>query len=155
MIDEAHFSKSKRYYEEEYSQWLKHIDRWRKFAPLWAGFLLAAGAVSCVIGGVYPLSFGVVALIYGAGAFIAIPAQKKRWITHRMKSGKRVAEIKVRFYQDGIGFGAGDEKKWPEPVFKTETGMFVRMESYGPFIYIPADAIQPAQAAGMLGEIYT
>ncbi|WLQ15123.1 hypothetical protein O5O45_04160 [Hahella aquimaris] len=155
MIAEAHFSKSKRYYEEEYSQWLKHIDRWRKYAPLWAGFLFAAGAVLCAIGGVYLLSFGVVALIYGAGAFIVIPARKKRWLAHRMKSGKRVVDIKIRFYKDGIGFGSGDEKRWPESVLITETGMFVRMESYGQFIYIPEHAIQPAQAAEILGGIYT
>ncbi|ABC31407.1 hypothetical protein HCH_04709 [Hahella chejuensis KCTC 2396] len=68
-------------------------------------------------------------MVGGVYAFIAIPARKKRWITHRMKSGKRVAEIKIRFYKDGIGFGAGDEKKWPESVFKTETGMFVRMDA--------------------------
>lgn len=147
MIAEAKYSLSKSYYEEHYTQWLKHISQWRRFIPLidvifiTIGFVLTLWSVRFAV-------VGLVAIVIGVAELISIPRHRTRWMSSRLGDKNLDYEISVRFFEDRVeivGPFSRGEVLWEafERLVETEKGLFIKQQK-GLSIYVPKSAITPA-----------
>jgi len=145
----ARYTLDEKHFRQAYSDWLRYVSRWKRWAAPLGLLLLIVGIVlriTIVPDGILPIAL----MAIGIYELLAAVIHKKQWIRDRLSTHSNDQNVEIHFSEETVrmtGPYSNSTCSWKLFVrcVPTPHGMFLYPEK-GIHIYVPDSALSPPDA---------